>query len=135
MQRVCMPGAVMVKAAVLTVVEWLHADGFGRMYSGWPQGWAQVRPAPRSRMPRGGSGTHAHCSDCISMKCNDAKSPKRNTVRVSIVLTYQCGGAQWAYLLFTAIVLDYLHDAWFYWTHRFLHWRPIYSHIHYVHHQ
>lgn len=93
MQRVCMPGAVTVKAAVLTIVEWLHADGFDRMYSGWPQGWAQVRLAPRSRISRGGSGTHcdcfhAHCSECISMKCNEAKlHKKRNTVRVSIVLT------------------------------------------------
>lgn len=37
-------GAVTVKAAVLTAVERLHAAGYGRMYSGWPQGWAQVRP-------------------------------------------------------------------------------------------
>lgn len=33
----------MVKAAVLTVVERLHAAGIGRLYSGWPQTWPEVR--------------------------------------------------------------------------------------------
>lgn len=35
----------------------------------------------------------------------------------------------------TIIVLDYVHDAWFYWTHRLLHWRPLYKHVHYMHHK
>lgn len=35
-------GAILVKAAVLTVVERLHAAGIGRLYSGWPQTWQQV---------------------------------------------------------------------------------------------
>ena len=40
-----------------------------------------------------------------------------------------------AYMLFTVVALDYLHDAWFYWTHRLLHWRPLYVHVHYIHHR
>uniref|UniRef100_A0A7S3VH27 Fatty acid hydroxylase domain-containing protein n=1 Tax=Dunaliella tertiolecta TaxID=3047 RepID=A0A7S3VH27_DUNTE len=32
-------------------------------------------------------------------------------------------------------LLDYLHDSWFYWTHRMLHWGPLYKHIHYIHHK
>ena len=40
-----------------------------------------------------------------------------------------------AYLVFCLLLLDYLHDAWFYLTHRFLHWKPVYRHIHYIHHK
>ncbi len=40
----------MVKAAVLTIVERLHAAGYGLMYSGWPHNWGEVRgiSAPQS---------------------------------------------------------------------------------------
>jgi sterol desaturase/sphingolipid hydroxylase (fatty acid hydroxylase superfamily) len=27
-----------------------------------------------------------------------------------------------------------LHDAYFYWTHRFMHWKPIFPYVHKVHH-
>lgn len=39
------------------------------------------------------------------------------------------------YVLACIVALDYLHDAWFYWTHRLLHWRPLYKHVHYIHHK
>lgn len=39
------------------------------------------------------------------------------------------------YLVMTIFALDYLHDSWFYWTHRLLHWAPIYRHVHYIHHR
>lgn len=39
------------------------------------------------------------------------------------------------YMLACIVVLDYLHDAWFYWTHRMLHWGPLYRHVHYIHHK
>ena len=42
---------------------------------------------------------------------------------------------QAAYMALTVVVLDYLHDAWFYWTHRLLHWRPLYAHVHAIHHR
>lgn len=33
------------------------------------------------------------------------------------------------------VALDLLHDAWFYWTHRLLHWRPLYRYVHWEHHR
>lgn len=38
-------------------------------------------------------------------------------------------------MLATVAALDYLHDAWFYWTHRALHWKPLYVRIHLPHHR
>jgi len=75
-------GPIAIKAAVLTAVERLHADGRGLLYSGWPQ-----------------------------------------------------TRAQWAYLAVSVAVLDYFHDAWFYWTHRALHSRMLFRHVHYLHHR
>jgi sterol desaturase/sphingolipid hydroxylase (fatty acid hydroxylase superfamily) len=39
------------------------------------------------------------------------------------------------YMAGCVLVLDYLHDTWFYWTHRLLHWKPLYMHVHYIHHK
>lgn len=39
------------------------------------------------------------------------------------------------YMLACVLILDYVHDAWFYWTHRLLHWKPLYRHVHYIHHK
>jgi sterol desaturase/sphingolipid hydroxylase (fatty acid hydroxylase superfamily) len=39
------------------------------------------------------------------------------------------------YILLCIVVLDYLHDGWFYWTHRLLHWRPLYKWVHFEHHR
>jgi len=38
-------------------------------------------------------------------------------------------------VLATVATLDVLHDSWFYWTHRLLHWRPLYRHVHFIHHR
>ena len=38
-------------------------------------------------------------------------------------------------MLATVVALDYLHDAWFYWTHRLLHWQPLYRSVHHIHHE
>ena len=38
-------------------------------------------------------------------------------------------------MLATVVSLDYLHDAWFYWTHRLLHWQPLYRSVHHIHHE
>ena len=39
------------------------------------------------------------------------------------------------YLLFSTILILFLHDTYFYWTHRFMHHKKIYKYIHKVHHQ
>ncbi len=46
-------------------------------------------------------------------------------------------GSAWhlLYMAAVVVVLDYAHDAWFYFTHRLLHWRPLYCHVHYIHHK
>jgi lathosterol oxidase len=41
----------------------------------------------------------------------------------------------WGYLWFSLVALIFIHDAWFYWTHRLMHWRPIFRVMHAVHHQ
>jgi lathosterol oxidase len=43
--------------------------------------------------------------------------------------------AKWAYLVFTVAALDYAHDTWFYWTHRLLHSKALYSSVHVMHHR
>ena len=45
------------------------------------------------------------------------------------------GWRGWAYVALCVLVIDVLHDAWFYWTHRLLHWRPLMRRVHYMHHQ
>lgn len=41
-------------------------------------------------------------------------------------------GYAWCYLNVWIMII--LHDAYFYWTHRFLHWKPIFSRVHKTHH-
>lgn len=41
----------------------------------------------------------------------------------------------WAYFLVSFLVLALAHDAYFFWTHFFMHrWRWFYRHVHFVHH-
>jgi sterol desaturase/sphingolipid hydroxylase (fatty acid hydroxylase superfamily) len=40
-----------------------------------------------------------------------------------------------AYALLTWVLLDYLHDTWFYWTHRLLHLPAVYRRVHAEHHR
>jgi Delta7-sterol 5-desaturase len=41
-------------------------------------------------------------------------------------------GAAWFVLSIPVMLL--VHDTYFYWTHRFMHWKPIFKHVHRVHH-
>lgn len=41
----------------------------------------------------------------------------------------------WIYLVFTAIAMILINDAWFYWTHRLMHHPRLFRHIHLVHHR
>lgn len=40
----------------------------------------------------------------------------------------------WPYLVFSLAALIFLHDTWFYWTHRLMHWKPLFPIFHRVHH-
>ncbi len=40
----------------------------------------------------------------------------------------------WPYLWFSLAALIFLHDTWFYWTHRLMHWKPLFPMFHRVHH-
>ena len=39
-----------------------------------------------------------------------------------------------AYFIFSVVAFILAHDTYFYWTHRFMHWKPIYRYVHKVHH-
>jgi lathosterol oxidase len=38
------------------------------------------------------------------------------------------------YYIFSIILMIFVHDAYFYWTHRMLHWKPLFKHVHITHH-
>jgi sterol desaturase/sphingolipid hydroxylase (fatty acid hydroxylase superfamily) len=40
----------------------------------------------------------------------------------------------WGWALMSYFVLYAWHDTYFYWVHRFMHWKPIYRRVHHVHH-
>lgn len=40
----------------------------------------------------------------------------------------------WPYYFFSIIIMIVLHDAYYYWTHRLLHWKKIFRYVHKVHH-
>jgi Delta7-sterol 5-desaturase len=45
------------------------------------------------------------------------------------------GDHGWAYFAFTVVLLIVLHDTYFYWTHRAMHHRALFNHVHLVHHR
>jgi lathosterol oxidase len=47
----------------------------------------------------------------------------------------EIGEHGWPYLIFSTVLTIVLHDAYFYWTHRFMHWKPVFRHVHLVHHR
>ena len=56
------------------------------------------------------------------------------TLTINVFMS-DMNAAQVLYLIIVVILLDYLHDGWFYLTHRMLHWKPLYRHIHHIHHK
>jgi len=48
---------------------------------------------------------------------------------------YRISDFGWGYLLVSVFLMIWLHDAYFYWTHRFMHWKPVFEIVHKVHHQ
>ncbi|MBR31498.1 MAG: sterol desaturase [Spirochaetaceae bacterium] len=45
------------------------------------------------------------------------------------------GDFGWPYFFVSLLGTILLHDAYFYWTHRLMHWKKIFKHVHLVHHR
>ena len=143
-------GPLLVKAGVWTLVEQLHASGRSKLYTGWPPTAQQVQgvgAAPERQLACASSFEVAAslrtqhlisrppCEGTVGCEpCGSQVAPAVPTVCCSPIST-PSPAHQAAYMLFTIVALDYLHDAWFYWTHRLLHWKPLYRHVHAVHHE
>lgn len=41
----------------------------------------------------------------------------------------------WGYYFFSFILMLIVHDTYFYWTHRLMHWKVIYKYVHKIHHE
>jgi sterol desaturase/sphingolipid hydroxylase (fatty acid hydroxylase superfamily) len=41
----------------------------------------------------------------------------------------------WGYFFLSILLMLLIHDTYFYWTHRFMHLKPIYKYFHKVHHE
>lgn len=41
----------------------------------------------------------------------------------------------WIYFAFSILLMLIIHDAYFYWVHRFMHYKPIYKYVHKIHHE
>lgn len=50
-------------------------------------------------------------------------------------LYYQIDQHGPTYFIFSVVALIILQDSWFYWTHRWLHWRPLFRLVHSLHHR
>jgi lathosterol oxidase len=62
---------------------------------------------------------------------------------VFVFICYRAGGTRlymdihahsWGYFFFSILVFIVAHDFYFYWTHRFMHWKKIYPYVHKIHH-
>jgi lathosterol oxidase len=40
----------------------------------------------------------------------------------------------WGYYALSLVIMIVIHDTYFYWGHRFLHWKPIFKYVHKTHH-
>jgi lathosterol oxidase len=49
-------------------------------------------------------------------------------------LYYEVGRFGWGYVALSTLLLIVAHDAYFYWTHRLMHWRPFFPLVHRIHH-
>ena len=99
----------------------MYAGGVGKLYAGRPQTAWEVRGSRARRRRR-----------------TPARPPAAQLVRPTCTPAYPAPAhplGQVVYLVLTVAALDLLHDAWFYWAHRLLHWQPLMRHVHYLHHR
>lgn len=43
--------------------------------------------------------------------------------------------ASWLYFALSVVLVMAVHETYFYWMHRLLHWKPLFRHVHRVHHR
>jgi sterol desaturase/sphingolipid hydroxylase (fatty acid hydroxylase superfamily) len=106
---------LVVKAIVLTIVEKLHGAGYTLQYD--------------SNDNNSNNSDSSSVSSSSSSNSTDSNSSSIDRTNTTALILYHP-----LYWLLTIVILDILHDSWFYWTHRFLHWKPIYTNIHIIHH-
>lgn len=44
------------------------------------------------------------------------------------------GDKGWGYYIFSILLMILMHDTYFYWTHRAMHWKPLFKAVHKIHH-
>lgn len=52
----------------------------------------------------------------------------------SLNFYYELDQYGWFYLFLSLPIMMFIHDTYFYFTHRIIHWQPLYKRIHHVHH-
>jgi hypothetical protein len=129
---------------VWALVEQMHVRGVGRLYAGPVTGAAQVRAAccwreglgAGGRLFAGGVAAAAPlcCDVAVLRTCAEAHTPPA-TAPSCAAPGVRAAAPQVGYMAACVLLLDVLHDAWFYWTHRLLHWRPLYRAVHWEHHR
>jgi sterol desaturase/sphingolipid hydroxylase (fatty acid hydroxylase superfamily) len=132
-------GPLAVKAAIWALVEALHARGLAPLVYTGPALW----PPPAlagvfggSRGPEGagaeggggGGGGGGGAARAAAAAASGAPLPPPSSPPPSSLLASALYGA------LCVLALDLLHDAWFYWTHRLLHTKPLYRRVHRDHH-
>lgn len=40
----------------------------------------------------------------------------------------------WLYFFTSVLLIIFAHDTYFYWIHRFMHWKPVFKYVHHIHH-
>jgi sterol desaturase/sphingolipid hydroxylase (fatty acid hydroxylase superfamily) len=147
MSRHRLSGPLAIKAVMWTVVEWMHSKGFGLLYQGPVESFGHVS---RSSFCLRCISLNLQGSRCIGLRFSLISFLKVNTVwelchgmrmetwRENLpVMLSTCPHLylQVLYIVLAIVLLDYLHDTWFYFTHRLLHWRPLYRYVHCIHHR
>ena len=58
-----------------------------------------------------------------------------SVVQPHTMLYFRIADRGWIYFLITIPVMILVHDAYFYWSHRLLHWPPVFRRVHALHHR
>lgn len=48
---------------------------------------------------------------------------------------YQVSDYSVGYFIFSVFAAIFIHDTYFYWTHRLMHWKVIFPYVHHIHHK